>query len=431
MPGWPTPSRSQTPTRLCASLLCLAAAAAAAAASPEQLWITLTGKPGEMAVSWVTVGAGASSEAVAFGASPSALDESATATSSVLTEGMAVPIRVHVATLTGLPRNATRVYYEVGGGSTVHNFTSAPARPGGTVYAIFGDLGLAEDYSLDSLLAEAAADTFDFLIFAGDFAYDFESSSGKVGNEFMIGLEPVIATHPMLPVAGNHEAYADDSFAHYKARLAAARALGENSGNSGADANRWYSFEEGLVHWICLDTEIFSYGTAAQIAAQKAWLAADIATIDRARTPWVLAQAHKGYWEAPKTDWASLGLDDSFAAANVDMVFVGHTHNYQRSLAFANEQVADKSCYAAGVYTDCKGTIGILAGSPGMSQGLGKRRLPADIAVLDLQAWGYGKLTVANATHLHWQWFEVVTNEGAIPWGESATSDEAWVVRTA
>ena len=416
-----------------ASLLALAPLAAAAAA-PEQIWITRTGKPGEMAVSWVTVGAGAAPEGVIFGASPSALDESATATSEVFSEGMAVPIRIHVATLTGLPDNATQVYYEVGGGSTVYNFTAAPARPGGTVYAIFGDLGLADDYSLDSLLAEAAADAFDAVIFAGDFAYDLETSSGEVGNEFLIGLEPIIATHPLLPVAGNHEAYADNSFAHYKARFAAARALGKNSGNAGADANRWYSFDDGLVHWICLDTEIYSYGTAAQIAAQKAWLAADIAAIDRSRTPWVLAQAHKGYWEAPKTDWASLGFDQSFASANIDAVFVGHTHNYQRSLAFAHEKVADKRCYAAGppaVYSSCAGTIGILAGSPGMSQGLGTRLLPDDIAALDLQAWGYGKLTVANATHLRWQWFEVATKEGAVPWGLSAVNDEAWIVRGA
>ena len=112
----------------------------------------------------------------------------------------------------------------------------------------------------------------------------------------------------------------DDSFSHYLARFAAVRSLGVNSGNSGDEANRWYSFNDGLVHWICVDTELTSYGTKAQIAAQKAWLAADVAAIDRKVTPWVLSIGHKGYWETGKTDWSALGLDEYFAAANVDAV---------------------------------------------------------------------------------------------------------------
>ena len=249
----------------------------------------------------------------------------------------------------------------------------------------------------------------------------------------MNGLSPVISKVPMFPVAGNHETLSDYSFGHYKARLAAARALGENSGNTGDDSNRWYSFDNGLVHWLNVDTELYSYGTPAQIAAQKAWLAADVAAINRTRTPWVLAQGHKGYWESPKTDWASLGLDDSFAAARVALYFTGHTHNYQRSLPFVNEAASDSACYAAGppaVYTDCDGTVGILAGSPGMSQGIGTRKLPKDIALVDIHAWGYGHLTVVNETHLHWRWFETATAKGAVPWGESANSDEAWIVQT-
>jgi hypothetical protein len=252
----------------------------------------------------------------------------------------------------------------------------------------------------------------------------------------MNGFSPVISRVPMYPVAGNHETMSDDSFSHYKARLAAARSLGANSGNAGEDGARWYSFDsaDGLVHWINVDTELSSYGTAAQIAAQRAWLAADVAAINRTRTPWVLAQGHKGYWESPKTDWQTLGLDASFAAANVDAYFCGHTHNYQRSRAFVNEAASDKACYSAGppaVYTDCAGTIGILAGSPGMNQGIGTRKLPKDVALVDIQAWGYGHLTVVNRSHLHWQWFQTATAERPLAWGSpEAASDEAWIVRS-
>jgi hypothetical protein len=239
----------------------------------------------------------------------------------------------------------------------------------------------------------------------------------------------------MYPVAGNHETMPDNSFSAYKARFAAARALGVNSGNAGDDANRWYSFDDGLVHWISVDTELWSSGTPAQIAAQAAWLAADVAAINRTRTPWVLAQGHKGWWETGKTDWDALGLTAPFKAANVDMYFCGHTHLYERLRAFADGASSDPACLSGNTYTDCKGTIGIIAGSPGMDQGLGTRTPPADVLALELKAWGYGHLTVVNATHLYWNWFEVATKEGGVPralaWGTGAQTDDAWVVRSA
>jgi len=148
-------------------VLALLALLPLAAAQPaEQVWITTTGKPGEMAVSWATQGAGAASEAVAYGPTP-ALALAATAASSVYSDSMATPIRIHIATLTGLLDN-TRYYYAVGGNTTgVRSFTSAPQRPGGKIYAVFADFGVADDYSLPSLLAEAAAGAFDAVVFGG------------------------------------------------------------------------------------------------------------------------------------------------------------------------------------------------------------------------------------------------------------------------
>ena len=182
----------------------LCAAAAAAASVPEQVFITATGKAGEMAVSWVTQTAAAADETVLFGASPSSLTQTATGSSEVLSQLMDTPIRIHVATLTGLPDNATVFYAPGGGAGGTFSFVSAPARPGGTEYAIFGDLGLADDFSresrwggrlavffrgrdfsagvkhplflplsfpscmaVDALIAEANSSAFDALIFAG------------------------------------------------------------------------------------------------------------------------------------------------------------------------------------------------------------------------------------------------------------------------
>lgn len=289
------------PSLLLAFLVSLSAAQGAV----EQVFITGTGIEGEMSISWVTSTNAESSENVAYGIASSPLSLTATATSNVLSNLMDIPIRIHVAHMTNLQNN-TKYEYQLGDDSaTTFSFTNAPARAGGKVYAIYGDLGLKDDYSLSSLLAEAEADAFDAVLACGDFAYNLEDEGGVVGNDFMNGMSPIISKVPMFVVAGNHETLADDSFGHYIARFAAANSLGENSGNSGADANRWYSYDDGLVHWVQIDTEIYSYGTQKQIDAQKAWLSDDLAKVDRSKTPWVLSMGHKGYWESPKTNWDS------------------------------------------------------------------------------------------------------------------------------
>ena len=172
-----------------------------AAATPEQIFITRSGLPGEMVISWATQSAADTNETVLFGTSPSALTSTALGTSAVLTDSMTTPLRIHVATLTDLAPGTT-YYYSVGGGAgPTLRFASSTTRH---MYAVFGDLGLADDFSLTTLLAEAKAGVYDAVMFAGDLAYNLEDSGGTVGNEFMNGLQPIISELPIFTVAGNH-----------------------------------------------------------------------------------------------------------------------------------------------------------------------------------------------------------------------------------
>jgi hypothetical protein len=106
------------------------------------------------------------------------------------------------------------------------------------------------------------------------------------------------------PRARSHEADGD-TFSNYLARFAAVNALGNASGSN---SNLYYSFNDGPVHFVGVDTEMWSYGaTAKEIAAQKAWLEADLAAVDRTATPWVVGFGHKAYWsECP--GWCAGGV---------------------------------------------------------------------------------------------------------------------------
>lgn len=51
----------------------------------------------------------------------------------------------------------------------------------------------------------------------------------------------------------------------------------------------WYSLDVGLVHLIGLSTE-HDFGEGSP---QLAWLAADLAAVNRSRTPWLIAGLHR------------------------------------------------------------------------------------------------------------------------------------------
>lgn len=76
------------------------------------------------------------------------------------------------------------------------------------------------------------------------------------------------------------------------------------SAESGGTGNFWYSFDYGMTHFVQFDTETDlghgliapdspqggteDSGPFALANAQANWLAADLAKVDRAKTPWVV-----------------------------------------------------------------------------------------------------------------------------------------------
>ena len=84
------------------------------------------------------------------------------------------------------------------------------------------------------------------------------------------------------------------------------------SAESGGTGNFWYSFDYGMTHYVQFDTETDlghgligpdspqggteDSGPFALANVQANWLAADLAAVDRSKTPWVVV-----YVETPRT----------------------------------------------------------------------------------------------------------------------------------
>jgi hypothetical protein len=171
--------------------------------------------------------------------------------------------------------------------------------------------------------------------------------------------------------------------------------------HSGSNTNLWYSFNDDLVHWVVIDTELWYYsGTDEEIANQFAWLAADLAAVDRSVTPWVVAMGHKQSW-MDKANFTQ--LETYLQNGGVDLYICGHQHNYQRLLPQRANVVEE--CYNAdhSVYKDCKDMTTLVVGSPGCSEGISTGKAPKGLATQSL-SYGYGHLTVINSTVMYWAW---------------------------
>ncbi len=120
----------------------------------------------------------------------------------------------------------------------------------------------------------------------------------------------------------------------------------------------WYSFENGNTHVVQMSSE-HDYRPGSR---QYAWLAKDLAAVDRGRTPWVIVTAHRPMYcsEEYASDYeVSLGMQVAFEQLlhehAVDVFLAGHYHSYERTCAVYNQRCVDD------------GTVHIVVGSAGAS----------------------------------------------------------------
>ena len=174
----------------------------------------------------------------------------------------------------------------------------------------------------------------------------------------------------------------------------------------------WYSFDVAAAHWITLS----NYHSFTAGSAQYNWLKADLAAIDRSKTPWVFVNTHAPWYN---TNSAHQGdgeaqrkaLEKMLYDAGVDAVFTGHVHAYERSHRAFNKA------------RDPKGPVFINVGDGGNREGLATKWLAqTPVSAYRMATYGHGELEVVNATAAHWTWH---TNPDA----ESKTEDELWIVK--
>jgi hypothetical protein len=136
-------------------------------------------------------------------------------------------------------------------------------------------------------------------------------------------------------------------------------------------------------------------------------------SIDRSITPWVIVESHRPLYQSENKEpdhVVSLHLldflEDVLVKYEVDLFLAGHYHSYLRTCAGLYKNI----CNNGGLTHITVGSGGAELDSIGL--------FDQDWTESYIQGYGYGRITVSNATALH---FEFVSAEDGL------VLDDTWI----
>ncbi|KAK3371546.1 Metallo-dependent phosphatase-like protein [Lasiosphaeria ovina] len=281
----------------------------------------------------------------------------------------------------------------------------------------------AVDPSLNHTTIHRLAQTindYEFIVHPGDIGYAddwilkahnwFDGKDGyqAITEDFFNQLAPIAGRKPYMASPGNHEASCQEvpltsglcpsgqkNFTDFVNRFG--RTMPAAFASTSADApakvaaNRarvlsnppfWYSFEYGMVHVTMIDTETDftdapdQPGGSAHLGAgpfgsyarqQLDFLEADLASVDRAVTPWLVVAGHRPWYTTGDSNACApcqAAFEPLLYKYGVDLAIFGHVHNSQR-FAPAVNNAADPAGLA-----NPKAPMYIVAGGAGNIEGL-------------------------------------------------------------
>eukprot|EP00794_Sanderia_malayensis_P005168 gene5168-5820_t len=396
--------------------------------APLQGRIALTGDPTEMRVMWTA--AKVEKHVVRYGPSKKSLDMSAEGKSwtykasdmcgpAANSTGFKDPGYMFDVLLTKL-KPATTYFYSYGSEgamSPIQNFTTAPVIGDQTPYKfiVYGDMGVSTfpraDETAKLMLQEYRENDVKFIFHNGDISY--ARGQEYIWDQWHAIIEPYSTILPYMVGIGNHEqdhtsgGSKDPSHAPGNGFHPLWGNYGDDSGGECGvpmynrfhmpdNGNKlwWYSYDYGMVHMIMMSTE-HDYTVGSR---QHKWLENDLAKVDRKKTPWILIGGHRAMYSSENipSDYAvSLGMqrgfEDLLYKYRVDMAFWAHYHSYERTCKVYKEECRDD------------GITHIVVGTAGMSLD-GDYWLDKNWSKYHENAYGYGRVTVANSSSLLYEW---------------------------
>lgn len=247
------------------------------------------------------------------------------------------PFGLYTAHITNLTPG-TDYEYRVSVGKRLSVWKEFKTEPDSTSFKalIFGDSQSLnyEDWSTTAQTAWESHSDAAFFISMGDLVDNGQDETQW--NAWFNGITNLLATVPIAPVMGNHEAYSLD---WKMARPDYYLSLFALPANGPAGLERYaYSYDYGDVHFIVLNTQLNELHEwyPDLLEQQKKWLVKDLS---RTQKKWKVVLMHRGVWVYPfngPLDDIGRSFVPVFDKYHVDLVFTGHVHSYARTVALKN-----------------------------------------------------------------------------------------------
>ncbi|KAB8416369.1 hypothetical protein FH972_024888 [Carpinus fangiana] len=296
----------------------------------------------------------------------------------------------------------------------------------------------------------ATVDNYEFLIHPGDFAYaddwiedptnylNGKNAYTAIIESFYTQLAPITARKPYLVSPGNHEADCQEvayfkgicpegqyNFSDFTNRFEGtmptafpgtgtfAAVYARKRAQQLANPPFWYSFDYGSAHIVMINTETDfpsapdAPGGSARLDGgpfgapnqQLQFLEADLSSVDRRMTPWVIVAGHRPWYTngGSSTPCApcKAAFEGLFYKYGVDVGVFGHVHNLQRFAPIYNGTVDPAGLHnpKAPMYTIIGGS-GNIEGHSTITP-----KMTGNVFAYNSH-FGYGSLTFHNRTHL-------------------------------
>jgi predicted phosphodiesterase len=294
-------------------------------------------KTTSVTIVWTTVENGASE--VDYGISDYSL--TTPATSTFFTTPAAAPYNqyyVHEATLSGLTTDTVYQYKiftnsaDLTPGGSVTFRTAKPLTTNSFRFAIFGDSGDGSQNQKDVATRLLQVQP-DLVLHAGDIIYA-EASYNLFETRYFQIYKDLLKSVWLAPAMGNHDVTYNNGQSFVDVFV--------NPPNATNPAERelYYSFDYGNAHYLVLNN-YFSMTTVG--SAQYNWLKNDLATSNQF---WKFVVFHEPAYastssQLPRDNAAIVkNLVPLFEQYNVDIVFSGHWHYYERMYPLLGGQVS-------------------------------------------------------------------------------------------
>ncbi|KAJ6023782.1 hypothetical protein N7540_004579 [Penicillium herquei] len=308
----------------------------------------------------------------------------------------------------------------------------------------------------------STVDDYEIVIHPGDFAYaddwyenienllDGTEAYQSILEQFYDQLAPIAGRKLYMASPGNHEAdcteipLLDDlcpegqkNFTDFMHRFDRTMPTPFTSSSTNTTAQQlaaqaksyalppfWYSFEYGMAHIVMINTETdfpdapdgtdgsadLDSGPFGKSGQQLEFLKADLASVDRTVTPWLIVGGHRPWYSTGGSDNICDPCQDAFEELlytyGVDLAVFGHVHNSQRFTPLYNGTVDPRNL------TDPKAPMYIIAGGAGNIEGLsdvGTEPSYTEFAYAD--DYSYASLKLLDEQHLQVDFIRSSTGE--------------------